>query len=159
MAAMPQPDPARLEGSVGVVETQFVDLPDALPLDCGRALHRVRVAYETYGELMQFGRERRERHRGELRDTPTLTMFCFALRRPTWERIGPLDERFGIGTLEDDDYCHRIRGAGLRLRRADPAAPGQGAFDAEKCAGSVIAGHLGHILWVRLPRLHYLSRL
>jgi homoserine O-acetyltransferase len=38
-------------GSVGVVETQFLDLPEPLPLDCGRALEGVRVAYETYGEL------------------------------------------------------------------------------------------------------------
>src|SRR5215207_5502087 len=38
-------------GSVGVVETGYVDLPDPLPLDCGRELTGVRVAYETYGEL------------------------------------------------------------------------------------------------------------
>ncbi len=38
-------------GSVGVVETQFVDLPHAIPLDCGRELSPVRVAYETYGTL------------------------------------------------------------------------------------------------------------
>ena len=38
-------------GSVGTVETRFLDLPDPLKLDCGRELARVRVAYETYGEL------------------------------------------------------------------------------------------------------------
>src|SRR5436189_3477680 len=38
-------------GSVGTVETQFLDLPAPLPLDCGRALHPVRIAYETYGTL------------------------------------------------------------------------------------------------------------
>jgi homoserine O-acetyltransferase len=38
-------------GSVGVVETRYVDLPDPLPLDCGRELTGVRVAFETYGEL------------------------------------------------------------------------------------------------------------
>ena len=38
-------------GSVGIVETQFVDLPRPLPLDCGRELYPVRVAYETYGRL------------------------------------------------------------------------------------------------------------
>jgi len=38
-------------GSVGVVETQFLDLPRAIPLDCGRELHPIRVAYETYGTL------------------------------------------------------------------------------------------------------------
>lgn len=38
-------------GSVGTVETRFLDLPDPLPLDGGRVLHPVRIAYETYGTL------------------------------------------------------------------------------------------------------------
>jgi homoserine O-acetyltransferase len=38
-------------GSVGPVETQYLDLRGPVQLDCGRALHPVRVAYETYGTL------------------------------------------------------------------------------------------------------------
>ena len=38
-------------GSVGLVKTQYLDLPGPLPLDCGRELRDVRIAYETYGEL------------------------------------------------------------------------------------------------------------
>ena len=38
-------------GSVGTVETQYLDLPKPVRLDCGRELHPVRVAYETYGTL------------------------------------------------------------------------------------------------------------
>ena len=38
-------------GSVGTVETQFLDLPNTLRLDCGRELHPIRIAYETYGRL------------------------------------------------------------------------------------------------------------
>ena len=38
-------------GSVGMVATQFLDLPQPLALDCGRELFPVRVAYETYGTL------------------------------------------------------------------------------------------------------------
>ena len=41
----------RAPGSVGVVETQFLDLPEPLPLDCGRVLPSVQIAYETYGQL------------------------------------------------------------------------------------------------------------
>jgi homoserine O-acetyltransferase len=40
-----------MAGSVGTVETKYVDLPDPVQLDCGRALSQVRVAYETYGTL------------------------------------------------------------------------------------------------------------
>jgi homoserine O-acetyltransferase len=38
-------------GSVGVVETEFLDLPQPLALDCGRKLAPIRIAYETYGTL------------------------------------------------------------------------------------------------------------
>ncbi len=44
--------PAKSEaGSVGTVETQYLDLPGPLALDCGRRLDAVRMAYETYGTL------------------------------------------------------------------------------------------------------------
>jgi homoserine O-acetyltransferase len=38
-------------GSVGVVETQYLDLRSPVRLDGGRELHHIRVAYETYGAL------------------------------------------------------------------------------------------------------------
>ncbi len=38
-------------GSVGVVETEYLDLPEPLMLDSGRRLPEVRIAYETYGRI------------------------------------------------------------------------------------------------------------
>ena len=38
-------------GSIGTVETRYLDLPEPVRLDCGRELHPIRVAYETYGTL------------------------------------------------------------------------------------------------------------
>jgi homoserine O-acetyltransferase/O-succinyltransferase len=38
-------------GSAGVFQTQFIELPEPLPLDCGQSLRQVRIAYETYGQL------------------------------------------------------------------------------------------------------------
>ncbi len=38
-------------GSVGTVDTEFIDLPSPIALDCGRELSLVRIAYETYGTL------------------------------------------------------------------------------------------------------------
>src|SRR5687767_14676466 len=48
---MTTPGPNIAVGSVGTVDTQFLDLPQPVALDCGRALHPIRIAYETYGTL------------------------------------------------------------------------------------------------------------
>ena len=48
---MAEPASKLAAGSVGTVETQYLDLPEPVRLDCGRELHRIRVAYETYGTL------------------------------------------------------------------------------------------------------------
>jgi homoserine O-acetyltransferase len=51
MARMTRSAAASAPGSAGTVETQFLDLPRPVQLDCGRELQPVRVAYETYGRL------------------------------------------------------------------------------------------------------------
>ena len=48
---MAEPASTLAAGSVGVVETQYLDLPGPVRLDCGREFHPIRVAYETYGTL------------------------------------------------------------------------------------------------------------
>src|SRR4051812_1302833 len=51
MPFMARPAPTPAAGSVGTVETHYVELPKPVQLDCGRELNGVRVAYETYGAL------------------------------------------------------------------------------------------------------------
>jgi GT2 family glycosyltransferase len=48
-------------------------------------------------------------------ETEMLGFFCVALRRDVLDRVGMLDESFGLGFYEDDDYCIRARNAGYRL--------------------------------------------
>ncbi len=54
------------------------------------------------------------RHRATGTTIGKLVGFCLAIRRDVIDAIGAMDERFGIGNFEDDDYCVRAMLAGFR---------------------------------------------
>lgn len=45
-------------------------------------------------------------------NVPRVAFVAVLLRRSTLDALGPLDEAFGPGAFEDDDYCERIMQAG-----------------------------------------------
>lgn len=53
--------------------------------------------------------------KGRWFETEKLGFFCVAGRREVFEQVGLLDEGFGLGMFEDDDYCVRVRQAGYKL--------------------------------------------
>jgi GT2 family glycosyltransferase len=76
---------------------------------------QIETSYRTYAGFERFASEYADGHAGERFEIPMLAMFCFAMRRETHERVGPLDDQYHIAMFEDDDYAVRLRSEGHRL--------------------------------------------
>jgi GT2 family glycosyltransferase/tetratricopeptide (TPR) repeat protein/2-polyprenyl-3-methyl-5-hydroxy-6-metoxy-1,4-benzoquinol methylase len=74
----------------------------------------VPVSYEDLSDLDGFAWIWGKARQGLLEETDRLVGFCLLIRRELIDKIGMLDERFGTGCFEDDDYCLRCRKAGYR---------------------------------------------
>jgi GT2 family glycosyltransferase len=76
---------------------------------------QIPAAYSRHDEFLAFAQEIARRHMGCGQDTPWLVGLCLLIPRGVVEAVGLLDERFGLGNYEDNDYCLRTRIAGYRV--------------------------------------------
>jgi GT2 family glycosyltransferase/glycosyltransferase involved in cell wall biosynthesis len=58
-------------------------------------------------------------HWGETLPLERIAAFCWMLPKRLYQELGGLDERFGRGLFEDDDYCQRVRRAGYKILCAE----------------------------------------
>jgi len=82
---------------------------------------QVPVSYQNLVELESFAWRLGRSKRGQYRGTDRLVGFCLLIKRELLDRVGVLDEQFGLGCFEDDDLCRRATAAGYELRICDDA--------------------------------------
>ena len=80
---------------------------------------KVPVHYSDLADMPAAARQWTLRHMGQLYPMRTLAFFCVMLPRTVFDKVGPMDEQFGRGFFEDDDYCRRIEQQGLEMACAD----------------------------------------
>lgn len=80
---------------------------------------RIALRYTSAEEMQGKARRYTLAHMGERLPIRTLAFFCVMIPREVYLQIGPLDESYGLGFFEDDDYCRRIEQAGLRVACAE----------------------------------------
>ena len=103
---------------------------------------RIAVSYENIPGMEAFAQHYTEQHQGKSFEINMLAFFCVVMRRSVWQDVGPLDERFGIGMFEDDDYALRVKKKGYKIL----------------CAEDVFVHHWGSASFSQLQLIDYWSK-
>jgi GT2 family glycosyltransferase/tetratricopeptide (TPR) repeat protein/2-polyprenyl-3-methyl-5-hydroxy-6-metoxy-1,4-benzoquinol methylase len=75
---------------------------------------QVEARYDSLSDLDGFAWDWGGANDGRIIDDKRLVGFCLLIRRDVAQSIGLLDEQFGVGCFDDDDYCLRAIQAGYR---------------------------------------------
>jgi GT2 family glycosyltransferase len=100
---------------------------------------RIKGDYDDLESLEEFSKKNYLARQGRFFEIPMLAMFCVIMRKSLLKEIGILDERFGIGMFEDDDFSQRVRKSGGRII----------------CAEDVFIHHWGRVAINRMGRKEY----
>jgi GT2 family glycosyltransferase len=76
---------------------------------------KIDVDYSGIEGIDEFARRHVRERDGSSFDIKMLAMYCIGIRKSLLNEIGLLDEQFGIGMFEDDDFSLRVRKAGYRV--------------------------------------------
>ena len=80
---------------------------------------RIDVAYADMEGMAREAARIGRVHRGDLFELDVCAFFCVMVPRRVWDDVGELDERFGMGFFEDDDYARRAKEKGYALGCAE----------------------------------------
>lgn len=100
---------------------------------------KIGVDYSDISDMEEYARRYTRSRDGQAFEIRMLALYCMLVRRSVIDEVGLLDERFGVGMYEDDDFSLRIRQKGYRIL----------------CAEDVYIHHWGSASFSRLADDHY----
>lgn len=80
---------------------------------------KIEIAYDDMQEMLQKSSAYTRKHIGKTFRLHTAAFFCVMMPRVIYKQVGPLDEVFGRGFFEDDDYCRRVEQLGKQIACAE----------------------------------------
>lgn len=139
--------PGWLEQLVAAIDRDpQVGLVGPMTNSCGNEA-QLGTPYADLDAMDRFATDHCAKHPGVTSEPPMLTLFCAAMKKSLFDRIGGLDLRYGKGMFEDDDLAMAVRAQGKRLQLLH----------------DVFVHHYGGAAFSRLPpreylRLFYMNR-
>jgi len=78
-------------------------------------VQKIQTTYQTMVEMHQWAEDYTSQQPDDYRAVNMLGFFCLMTKREVINKVGLLDENYGVGMFEDDDYCRRVKEAGYEL--------------------------------------------
>lgn len=73
---------------------------------------KIYIRHRNPDKIFPEARKIALKNMGRLLPIKTLAFFCVMMPREVFQKVGFLDESFGLGFFEDDDYCRRVQQKG-----------------------------------------------
>jgi GT2 family glycosyltransferase len=80
---------------------------------------KINTEYADAVSMEEFAMKIARENMGLSLELVAAPFFCVLVPREVWTKVGELDERFGVGMFEDDDFSLRVRQHNLRIVTAE----------------------------------------